>query len=153
MIDYMYEQLLNMEYISANETPVQVLHESGQKSSSGKSCMWVYMPGRSEEKQMVLYNYEESRRHEHAVNYLKKYKGTVSSDGYQAYDKIDDIVQAGCWAHTRRYFKEALELMSPYEVRSETLSLQTPNQYPIPENKRIKKYKQEHYTRNSTLSA
>ena len=118
MIDYMYEQLLNMEYISADETPVQVLHEPGRKSSSGKSYMWVYMSGRSEEKQMVLYNYEESRRHEHAVNYLKKYKGTVLSDGYQAYDKIDDIVQAGCWAHTRRYFKEALELM-PKGVKAE----------------------------------
>ena len=38
------------------------------------------------------------------------------------------------------------------EVRSEALSLETPKQYPIPENKRIIKYKLEHYTSSSTLA-
>ena len=69
MIDYMYKQLLMMEYISADETTVQVLQEPG-KAASSKSYIWVYMSGRSEAKQLVLYNYEASRAHEHAVSYL-----------------------------------------------------------------------------------
>lgn len=34
---------------------------------------------------------------------------------------------------------------TPYEVRSEALKAETPAEYKIPENKRIMKYKQEHY--------
>lgn len=55
MNDYMYKQLISMEYISADETTVQVLHEPGKEASS-QSYMWVYMSGRSEDKQLVLYN-------------------------------------------------------------------------------------------------
>lgn len=110
MIDYMYKQLLMMEYISADEMPVQVLHEPG-KTASAKSYMWVYIAGRSEEKQLVLYNYEASREHKHAVKYLKDYSGILLSDGYQAYDKINNITQAGCWVHARRKVNDALSLI------------------------------------------
>lgn len=119
MVKYMTRQLLMMEYISADETPVQVLHEPG-KAASTKSYMWVYMSGRSESKQMVIYNYEQSRAHKHAVDYLKEYSGILLSDGYQAYDKIDNIVQAGCWVHVRRKFNDALELIPKNTDKKET---------------------------------
>jgi hypothetical protein len=54
---YMHQQLLRMEYISADETVVQVLQEPG-KAASSKSYMWAYASGRSERKKMVLYQYE-----------------------------------------------------------------------------------------------
>lgn len=110
MIEHMYKELLQMEYIGADETTVQVLHEPG-KAVSSKAYMWVYVAGRSEEKQLLLYNYEPSRAHHHAVDYLKEYSGILLSDGYQAYDKVEGVVQAGCWAHCRRKFKEALDLV------------------------------------------
>ena len=44
-------------------------------------------------------------------------------------------------------------MKTPYEVRNEAFSLQTPNQYPVPENKRIIKYKIEHYTSSTILAA
>lgn len=119
MIEYMYKQLLAMEYISGDETPVQVLHEPG-KTASQKSYMWVYMSGRSEKKQLVLYNYEASREHRHAVEYLKEYSGILLSDGYQAYDKLEGIIQAGCWVHVRRHFKDALELIPKGIKKKET---------------------------------
>ncbi|QUN12856.1 hypothetical protein KEC48_15550 [Clostridium sp. C1] len=50
-------------------------------------------------------------------------------------------------------YQRRFGVKTPYEVRREALSLQTPNQYPILENKRIIKYKQEHYTSNTTLAA
>lgn len=49
-------------------------------------------------------------------------------------------------------YQRRFGVKTPYEVRSEALFLQTLNQYPIPENKRIKKYKQEHYTSSVTLA-
>lgn len=62
---------------------------------------------------------------------------------------IDDWINYYMYERYQRRF----EVKTPYEIRSEALSLQMPNQYPIPENKSIKKYKQEHYTSNTTLAA
>ena len=110
LVDYMHQCILQMEYIAADETSVQVLREAG-KAASSKSYMWVYKSGRSEAKQMVVYQYEPSRRHEHAVSYLQGYTGILQSDGYQAYDKIQGAEPMGCWAHARRKFVEAVEVI------------------------------------------
>lgn len=118
MISYMYKQLMQAQYINADETSVQVLREPGKKAAS-KSYIWVYMTGRSEDKQYVLFNYEPSRSHKHAIDYLEDFKGVLTSDGYQAYDEVEDVIQTGCWAHARRKFKEALDLV-PKSANPET---------------------------------
>lgn len=61
---------------------------------------------------------------------------------------IDDWVYYYMYERHQRRFG----VKTPYEVRSKALSLETPNQYPIPENKRIIKYKLEHYTSSPTLT-
>lgn len=110
MVSYMHTKVLEMEYICADETTVQVLREAG-KAASSKSYMWVYKSGRSEEKQMVIYQYEPSRKHEHVVKYLQGYTGILQSDGYQAYEKVEGATHMGCWAHARRKYVEAVEVI------------------------------------------
>ena len=48
--------------------------------------MWVY---RSQKKdgvpQIVLYDYQKTRSAEHPENFLKEFRGTLSTDGYEAY--------------------------------------------------------------------
>lgn len=121
---YMYEELLNMEYICGDETTVTVLHEPGKESVSNTAYMWVYKSGRSETKKIVLFNYEPSRQHIHAVEYLKDYHGILQTDGYKAYDQIEGATQVGCWAHARRYIDEALKLVPKTEDKKETISYQ-----------------------------
>lgn len=62
---------------------------------------------------------------------------------------IDDWINYYMYERYQRRFG----VKTPYEIRSEALSLQTPNQYPIPVNKRIIKYKQKHYTSSTILTA
>ncbi len=50
-------------------------------------------------------------------------------------------------------YQRRFGIKTPYEVRNEALSLEKPKQYPIPENKKIIKYKQEHYTSSRVLIA
>lgn len=57
---------------------------------------------------------------------------------------IDDWIDYYMYERYQRRFK----VETLYEVRNEALSLQTPNQYPIPENNRL-----EHYKNGSTLIA
>lgn len=106
--DHMHKVLLKSEYLHADETTNQVLKVPGQKAST-KSYMWVYRTGRSEEKQIVQFIYENTRSHEHARRHLEGYHHILQSDGYQAYDKLDDARHMGCWAHCRRKYKEALD--------------------------------------------
>lgn len=108
MTDYMHKTLLQSEYLHADETTNQVLNVPDQKPTT-KSYMWVYKTGRSEDKQIVHFIYENTRGHEHAKKHLEGYHNILQTDGYQAYDKLDDIRHMGCWAHCRRKYLEALD--------------------------------------------
>lgn len=108
MTDYMHKVLLQSEYLHADETTNQVLNVPGQKATT-KSYMWVYKAGRSEDRQIVHFIYENTRSHEHARKHLEGYHQILQSDGYQAYDNLDDIRHMGCWAHCRRKYSEALD--------------------------------------------
>ena len=71
------------------------------------------------------------------------------------YNTKDELIKAiDDWIYYYMYerYQRRFGVKTPYEVRSEALSLETPKQYPIPENKRIIKYKLEHYTSSSTLA-
>jgi hypothetical protein len=61
----------------------------------------------------VLYEWHTSRAAECLEDMLDGFEGTVQSDGYSAYTSYakghDGIDLAGCWAHARRKFHEALE--------------------------------------------
>lgn len=105
-----HNELMSMEYLGADETTVQVINEKGLAPST-KSYMWVYKSGRSEHKQIVWFVYEPNRGHSCASKHLKDFKGILQADGYQAYDKVDDVTLIGCLAHARRKFIEVLDVL------------------------------------------
>jgi len=107
VIDRLRKELLSRDIIHCDETPVQVLKEDGKKPQT-KSYMWLYRSGNDGKNPIVLYDYQPSRNGDHAVNYLKDFKGYVHSDGYSGYNKLTDIIRVGCWAHLRRKFVEAI---------------------------------------------
>lgn len=106
--EHMHRTLLSSHYIHSDETMVQVLNVPNQKPTT-KSYMWVYKTGRSEEKQLVLFLFENTRAHEHAKKHLAGYHETLQSDGYQAYDELEGVTHMGCWAHCRRKYTDALD--------------------------------------------
>ncbi|WP_459943332.1 IS66 family transposase, partial [Deferrisoma palaeochoriense] len=88
---------------------LQVLQEPG-RSAQTKSYMWVFLGGPSG-RPAVEYHYALTRGGQVARDYLEGYRGVVQTDGYQGYDFVDHalaMVHAGCWAHVRRKFMEAL---------------------------------------------
>jgi len=59
---------------------------------------------------MVLFHYSPTRETSVAELMLGDFSGTLMTDGYAVYDavaKTNDLTHLGCWAHARRYFKEA----------------------------------------------
>ena len=117
-----YDELLCRETVlHGDETTLQVLKEPGRTSTS-KSYMWLYRTSGCAEHPIVLYEYQPSRKAEHAQAFLKDFSGWLQTDGYQGYHKLPENIRVvGCWAHARRKFDEALQTL-PKERRHDSLA-------------------------------
>ena len=114
LYDHLHKELYFYHVIQADETPVLVNHD-GRKAGS-KSWMWVYRSGHMYQKrQIVLYEYQQTRNASHPREFLKGYDGICVTDGYQVYHtlekELEELTIAGCWVHCRRRFDEALKLV------------------------------------------
>lgn len=102
------QEILSGPLVNADETTVQVLKEPG-RSANSKSYMWVFRGGLPDAPSLY-FHYHETRAGDVPIEFLNGYKGVVQTDGYVAYDFLDEkkqISHLGCWAHARRKFMEA----------------------------------------------
>ena len=105
--------IVQQPVIHADETPIQVLKEPGRRAQQ-KSYMWVYTTSKRAEIQIRCFSYEDSRSGERANRFLKDFNGILISDGYGGYLKVE-VIRAGCWAHMRRKWVEAIPKGVPSE--------------------------------------
>ena len=117
--DTLREQLCRELVLHADETTLQVLKEPG-RSSTSKSYMWLYRTSGCAKQAVVLYEYQPTRKAEHAEAFLQGFNGWLHADGYQGYHKLlENIRVVGCWAHARRKFDEALQTL-PKEMQKDS---------------------------------
>jgi hypothetical protein len=99
-------------YIQVDETPIKYLDPGNGKT--GQGYLWVaHRPDDD-----VLFEWHTTREAK-CLNQLIPigFRGTVQCDGYSAYQRFAKrrasasrpVLLAGCWAHTRRGFYEALD--------------------------------------------
>ena len=110
--DVLAEMLCLHKVLHADETTLQVLHESGKPAQS-KSYMWIYRTSGDTNNPIVLYEYQPDRRAEHPKFFLKNFSGYLHADGYEGYHGLSDNIKVvGCFAHARRKFDEAVKGLS-----------------------------------------
>lgn len=124
LYDYLHREMYKYHLLQADETPVRVTKEN--RSDGSQHYMWVYRTVRNESGgQIVLYEYQPTRRADHPREFLKNFSGICITDGYQVYHTIEsereDLRIAGCYAHARRRFDEALKAV-PEESRKSSLA-------------------------------
>lgn len=112
--DRMHQEMYRFHVLQADETPVKVTKDG--RPAGSKSYMWVYRTGKMYlETPIVLYEYQRTRNSDHPKEFLKDFEGVVVCDGFSAYHKLDkenDHIQfAGCWAHARRRFADAIKAL------------------------------------------
>ena len=107
MYKYFQRKLLERKFAMADETPLQVLHESGRRAQT-QSYMWLFRSGEDGLPPIILYKYSETRAGENAVDFLRGFKGYLMCDGYSGYNKVPDAKRTACWAHIRRYLTDAI---------------------------------------------
>jgi transposase len=102
----MAEELLGGAYLQADETPVGVQMHDG-RGQNHQAYLWQYSrPGGA-----VIFDFQLSRSREGPKQFLGRFNGILQTDGYSGYDRVGGpkLIHAGCWAHARRYFFQALE--------------------------------------------
>jgi hypothetical protein len=102
----MRQELVQGDYIQADETtvPVQTSEKTGKNH---QGYLWEYSrPGRN-----VIFDFQMGRSREGPRKMVEGFGGTLQCDGYSAYDKIggEGMRFAGCWAHVRRGFVDAVK--------------------------------------------
>ena len=108
------EAVADSRYLMIDETCVLVGTENKETGLVEylKKYLWAF---HNKCGNLVSYVYEGgSRAREVVLNFLQKFKGTISTDGYNAYSVFDDddrhpdILHCGCWSHARR---KAIEMI------------------------------------------
>jgi transposase len=111
----MKAKLLERDILHADETPLQVLQEEGRRAQQS-SYMWLYRSGR-DGPPIIFYEYQETREGGYPLgdprNFLNEYAGFLHVDGYGVYETLSKATLVGCWAHARRGFVEAIDVLSP----------------------------------------
>ena len=100
-------ELLTQSTIHAGETVMQV-HKEKDRPDTSESRMWVYSSAKRADIQLRCFEYRESRSGKWAKTFLEGFSGVLITDGYSGYNKVQEAERAGCWAHMRRKWLEAM---------------------------------------------
>ena len=62
----------------------------------------------------MIFDFQLSRCREGPKQFLGNFNGILQTDAYSGYDRVGGpkLIHAGCWAHARRYFFQAVEAHS-----------------------------------------
>ena len=110
LINLMRDQMLDYDIIQMDETPVQVLKEPDKRAQS-KSYIWVQRGG-PPDRPVVLYDYDPGRGAGVPKRLLEGFTGYLQTDGYDGYNAVvaaNGLTHAGCMAHARRRFSDAVK--------------------------------------------
>lgn len=101
------KDLLASNYLQADETPVPV--QIGDKRGANHEA-WLWQYGRPGGE--TVFEFQMGRGRDGPKKFLGQWEGILQTDGYQAYDRIGGarMVHAGCWAHARRKFVDAIKV-------------------------------------------
>lgn len=122
--DRLKYHLLELPVIQSDETPTIVIHDGRPPGSSAKSWMWVHRSGEFfKDRQIILYEYQKTRHHDHARRFYGDFQGTLVTDGLQQYYLVEketegSITNANCWAHARRDLADACKAMDSKDPKA-----------------------------------
>lgn len=102
-------RVLAAHVVGVDDTGLRVLDKDNERGVK-RGHMWAYVG----DGQAVAYRYTPTWVASGPASFLVSRKGIIQGDGYAGYDRIvadrgGDLVLAGCWAHARRKFVEAME--------------------------------------------
>ncbi|GJD98004.1 IS66 family transposase [Methylobacterium iners] len=107
------EVLAGSVVLHGDDTPVPVLAPGTGKTRTGR--LWAYVrderPWEGANAPAAVFFASPDRRGERPLAHLAPFSGTLQADGYSGFNALYEhrrsggaLIEAACWAHTRRYF-------------------------------------------------
>lgn len=107
--ELMRERLIELDHLAADETTAKMVQRDKSGSPTKLTYLWQYFGFDDSEAPYTVFDFALTRAHDAPKAFLDDFHGTLLTDGYSAYRSLsDDITHAGCMAHARRKFDEAL---------------------------------------------
>jgi transposase len=100
-------EVLSGSWLRADATGMPVLDRSRTKGKAHHGHFWAYGNYDS-----VVFAYTPTKEASTVAALFEGFQGTVVLDGatdFNLLEKTEGVTRAGCWAHTRRYFYEAIK--------------------------------------------
>ena len=105
----MHRRLIESDYLQCDETPIRCNDPDEKRGGTTQGWLWVI----SRPKGDVVFDWRLSRRYGEATSLLAGFRGVLHTDAYPAYASFarenPGVELAGCWAHSRRRFTDALK--------------------------------------------
>lgn len=111
IVKWLANEVRGGTWLRADAGGMPVLDSAKTKGSAHHGHIWAW--GNYD---TVIFQYTDNKRAETVAALFEGFKGVVVIDGatdFNLLEKADGIVRAGCWAHARRKFYEAL----PYDAK------------------------------------
>jgi transposase len=98
----MKDLMMNKSLLHIDETYGQILYRSDGKSGQTNAYNWVSRSVPCQGPPITLFHSALSRARSVLEGFIKGFSGTIVCDGYSAYDKLEGVTFANCWAHYPR---------------------------------------------------
>lgn len=113
----------NTKVIHADETTLTLSKQVNPDRK--KSYVFVYASSFYDDKQIHIYEFNETRVIDPEASYLKDFAGYIECDDYSGYDKLRksklNIKLQRCWTHARRKYMDIIKAM-PKEARNKSIA-------------------------------
>lgn len=106
IVEAIKQQILAGEWIQSDDTGLEV-QDPEREPAYRQGYLWVYRGARAD----VVYDFTWQRNRDGPMKMLETYAGYLQADAAPAFNdvyQLRPIKEVGCWAHARRYFKEAV---------------------------------------------
>lgn len=110
IVVWMSREVLGGDWLRADATGMPVLDEGRTKGKAHHGHLWAW--GNYE---VVVFSYTPDKKATTVLSLFPDFQGVVLIDGasdFNLLEQTEGITRAGCWAHARRKFYEAL----PYDA-------------------------------------
>jgi transposase len=112
LYDRLVEVVRSQDYLQVDETTIRVL-DRNKPGTTHQGYHWGY---HAPMLKLICFHYEKGRGREGPERFLKKFRGTLQTDGYAGYNSFEKpgkITLISCLAHIRRKYKEAMDNDTP----------------------------------------
>jgi len=106
--ELMRQKLIVLDHLAADETTAQMVDRERPGSPTKTTYLWQYFGFDDGDAPYTVFDFALTRAHTAPQTFLEGFDGTLLTDGYSAYRVLPNLTHAGCMAHARRKFDEAL---------------------------------------------